>query len=116
MFFKIYKYLYWYKIQKFFYFSAIDNKIFSYYNISISSKFSKKENLKFMSRARYELKSPEKFFLKLNPAVANRLRRYCAENQFIVGKFIEELVIESLVGNGVVSRIVLDTEIMETEE
>jgi len=69
-----------------------------------------------MSKARYELKNPENFYLRFNPAVAERLRKYCAENQFVIGKFIEELVIESLIERGAVkSRVAMDIEMVEAE-
>ncbi len=70
-----------------------------------------------MSKARYELKNPENFYLKFNPVVAEKLRKYCAENQFIIGKFVEELIIEDLIARGaIVSHVALSVEIMERED
>ena len=57
-----------------------------------------------MSKAKWGLKNPEKINFVLPPLLAEKFRKYCIENQYVMGKVIEYLVEEHLISEGIISK------------
>lgn len=55
-----------------------------------------------MSRNRWGLKNPEKFLFSMPTELAELFRDYCGERHFTISKVLVDLVIDHLIGEGVI--------------
>lgn len=57
-------------------------------------------------------KSPEKFMFQTSPLVAEKFREYCATHRYMLGKVLEDLMIDHLIEEG----IILDRDSLSQEQ
>lgn len=70
-----------------------------------------------MDKTKAKIKTPEKINFSMSPVVADKFRNYCTKNQYVMGKLLEELVIEHLIKEGIISSwVALGNEQMEKGE
>jgi hydrogenase maturation factor HypE len=55
-----------------------------------------------MGKQSWSAKSPEKFMFQTSPLVAEKFREYCAVNRYMIGKVLEDLIIDLLIEEGII--------------